>query len=289
MLNGRKVIVVTPCYAPAAMFAESCRRMADKWTPGLVDEKWLLLNKYPLPSVEENEAALVAVAEQYGYRVWDSGADRGLAGSLEFFFGRNRQPRGTLLISVDPDSTTDDAGFDLALCEVVTAGRGIPACALGIPHVAGCTPTMVAGRRVYVHPNMMMTNIGVLDMGWFGNDFRANDKLWGGNESKLYERLQATGTHLGYLLDFTNAPGLRDDHDPRYAAWKWEHFYGRFDGSFAEYLASPVCIDNLIAAYRLLRHGLVIAADLVASLDNGTDTAGVLGQMRTEVLPLLDT
>ena len=249
MLNGHKVIVVTPCYAPAAMFAESRRLMADKWTPGLVDEFWLLLNKYPLPSVEENEAALIEAADRFGYQVFDSGADLGLAGSLDNFFALHPQPAGTLFISVDPDSTTNDVGFDKALCEVVTAGAGIPACALGIPQTTDREATLIAGYRVYVHPSMMMTDIGCVDLDWHGGEFKANDKLWGGNETKLYDRLLATGTHLGYLLDYTNAPGLRSQHDIRYAIWKWEHFYERFSGSFAEYLASPKCVDDLVGLY----------------------------------------
>jgi hypothetical protein len=283
MLDGWHVIVVTPGYAPAEMFARGCELMADKWTPGLVDEKWLLLNKYPLPSVETNEAALIEAAARFGYNTFDSGADLGLAGSLEHFFKTHRQPQNTLLISVDPDSTTDDAGFDLALCQVVTAGRRVPACALGIPQVEGMPVTMIAGHRVFVHPSMMMTNIGCVDLGWYGAEFKANGKLWGGNESKLYERLKATGTRLGYLLDYTNAPGLRRSHDIRYAIWKWEHFYGRFSGSFAEYLASPKCTDDLIGLCGKQRMVLDIADDLVASVENGTDLTGAAGRLRTEL------
>lgn len=58
----------------------------------------------------------------------------------------------------------------------------------------------------------------------------------------MYPRMQETGKHIGYLMDYLEGrpADIVAMHDPRYSAWKWEHFYGRFTGSFAEYLQTVV-------------------------------------------------
>jgi hypothetical protein len=235
MLNGRKVITVTPCYAPAAMFDAS--RAIIPWS-GVVDERWVLLNKYPLPSVEENEAALAEAATRYGYQTFDSGDDLGLQGSLNNFLAHNPQPPGTILITVDPDSACVTPGWDAALAEVMCAG-GYPMVACGIPELASQQTIRVAGRRVFVHPSIQMFNVCAFDLAFIARcgGFSQPVKYWGGLEGSLYEGLKRERTHIAYLPDFPNIDySIRDSHDPRYAVWKWEHFYGRFDGSFADYL-----------------------------------------------------
>lgn len=286
MIDGHKVIEVVPCFAPAEMFEESRTYLADKWTPGLVDERWLLLNKYPLPSVEENERALRILAERFGYLVFDSGADLGLGRSVTKFLVDIPQPPGTLMISVDPDSITHDRGFDKAMCDVVLSGSGLPACVLGIPQTKEAPSTLIAGYRVYIHPSVMMTNIGCLDLDWHGTDFIANEKLWGGNESKLHSRLAATGTHLAYLLDYNNASDIRSHHDLRYAIWKWEHFYGRFEGSFAEYLRSQKCVTDILDRCTRQAGVLSLVKDLLCSLETGTDSSLLIQQVHRELYGL---
>jgi hypothetical protein len=240
MMNGRKVIVVTPGFCAASMFTATREHLQDKWTPGVVDEFWLLLNKYPLPSVEENERALIFAATRFGYKTFDSGHDRGLAGSLNNFFGTVRQPPDTILVVVDGDSLTDDAGFDRALVEVVTSGQGVPVCALGIPETPSDDPhvTDIAGHRVFVHPSMMMTNIGAASLDFYAGHFEQPSSYWGGNEEYTYGLIKASGGHLGYLMDYREArPEWLEDHrDPHFTAYKWENYYHRFEGSFAEYL-----------------------------------------------------
>ena len=235
MIAGRKVISVTPCYAPAEMFDASRSRIT--WTPGLVDEFWVLLNKYPLPSVEANEEQLVEVAAKHGYRTFDSGADLGLHGSLNNFLAHNPQPPGTIAVGCDPDSIPDREGFDLALCEVLCADSNLPIVALGIPQ----TPTpnaVIAGNKVYASPSMLMFNIAATDLDFVSRagGFRQPVTYWGGLEEMLGKQLESEGKHIGYLTDYRNDDTLRDTHDPRYATWKWEQWYGRFPGSFAEYL-----------------------------------------------------
>jgi hypothetical protein len=237
MIDGRKVIQVTLGYAPAEMFVATRTELADKWTPGLIDEKWLTLNKYPLPSVEENEAALIEAAERFGYKTWNPGADLGAAPCVNAFFAANPQPPGTIEIGIDPDAYTGDAGFDLALCEVIAANASMPLCALGIPELSSDDPHVetIAGHRVFRHPSMMMFNIGACDLDTFPH-WSQPASYWGGIEQGVYQRLQETGQQLGYLMDYREDFRFRDSHDPRYAAWKWENYYGRFPGSFAEYL-----------------------------------------------------
>ena len=234
----RKVITVTPCYAPAAMFAASRSRIP--WTDGLVAEKWVLLNKYPLPSVEANEAAVVEIAATYGYRTFDSGDDLGLHGSLNNFFAHNPQPPGTILIDVDPDSGCDTPGWDAAICEVMEADPSLAIVALGIPETASAPWRKIGGHRVFVHPSMMMFNVCGIDLDFINGTcggFSQPVKYWGGLEGGFYEPMKATRRSLAYLMDHVNIDySLRGTHDPRYAAWKWEHFYGRFPGSFAEYI-----------------------------------------------------
>jgi hypothetical protein len=240
MIDGRKVIQVTPGYCSAEMFDASRSRAV--WTPGLVDEFWLLLNKYPLPSVEENEARLIEVAAKHGYRTFDSGDDLGLQGSLNKFFEANPQPVGTICIGFDADSGTNDVGFDQAICDVICADPMLPFVALGIPETADprLTVDIIGGRRVYVHRSMMMFNICGSDLDFIMEcgGFWQPVKYWGGLEGGFYPHMQETGKHIGYLMDFRE--GRPEDivamHDPRYSTYKWEHFYGRFPGSFAEYL-----------------------------------------------------
>lgn len=245
MINGRKIISVTPGYCSAAMFEASRERAKDKWTQGVVDEFWLLLNKYPLPSVNENERALRAVAECYGYRTFDSGDDLGLHGSLNNFFLHNPQPPGTIMIGFDPDSATDDAGFDKAIAEVMCAEPGLPLVALGIPETQTDKPAIIAGYKVLVHISMMMFNICGFDLDFVAacGGFDQPVKYWGGLEGTFYPMLKKTHKHLGYLMDYREARPveLSSLHDERYSMWKWEQFYGRFPGSFADYLESLCC------------------------------------------------
>jgi hypothetical protein len=256
MIAGRKVIQLTLGYCAAEMFAATRAKLEGKWTPGLIDEKWLTLNKYPLPSVEENEAALLVAAEQFGYRTWNPGADLGAVGCINAFFAANPQPPGTICVGIDPDSFTEDAGFDKALCEVVIAG-GIPFCALRLDtghgilipdifHADDPNVQEIAGHKVFVHPSIMMVNTSacIPDV-LFPDGLWGPVQYWGGTESFVYERIRALGGHLGYLMDYGDKFELRDTHDPRYAAWKWEHFYGRFLGSFAEYLACESSSDGV--------------------------------------------
>lgn len=221
------------------MFIATRAHLEPLLTPGLIDEKWLLLNKYPLPSVEENEAKLIEAAEYFGYQTFDSEYDRGHSASLNNFFASHPQPPGTLLLSIDPDSVTDDAGFDKALCDVIVAEAGIPICALGIPETHPNDPHVrtIAGYRVFVHPSMMMTNIGGADLDLFINGFSQPSKYWGGNESHTYGLLKARNAHLGYLMDYRESrpEWLEDYRDPEYGVWKWAQYNGEFDGSFAEY------------------------------------------------------
>jgi hypothetical protein len=239
MIDGRKIIQITPGYCSAEMFDASRSRVI--WTPGVVDEFWLLLNKYPLPSVVENEADLMAAAEKHGYRTFDSGGDLGLQGSLNHFLEMNPQPPGTITIGFDPDAATDDIGFDKAIAEVMCADPTLPLVALGIPETSDprCHNSTIAGHRVYVHISMMMFNICGIDLDFVAScgGFSQPVTYWGGLESGFYPTMQATGKHIGYLMDYRESFVLRNSHDPRYAVWKWEHFYGRFPGSFAEYLA----------------------------------------------------
>lgn len=235
-----KCISVTPCYAPAAMFDASASMLT--WTPGVVSERWVLLNHYPLPSVDENNAAIREAARRHGYLVHDSGGDLGLHGSLNAFLAAHPQPAGTVMLYVDPDSGCDTPGWDKAIADVIAVDPRLPVVALGIPETPAPN-AKVAGHRVFIHPSMMMFNVTGFSLDFIARcgGFDQQVKYWGGIEACIYDGLKREGAHIAYLTEHRNIDYavLRDAHDPRYATWKWEHYYGRFPGSFADYLERP--------------------------------------------------
>jgi len=226
------------------MFIASRERMDALWTPGLVDEKWLLLNNYPLPSVTEWQTEMVKAAERFGYKcVYPAGTEPiGIQDSLNAFFAMHPQPPGTIWVNCDADSLPTTHGWDKAICEVVDAGY--PLVGLHIPETPDGAESLVAGHRVFVHPNIMMFNVAGYDLDFCLDECGGFDqpvKYWGGFEGHFLSGLMKTDKHLAFLLDHPEVrdPALTAMHDPRYSAYKWEHFYGRFTGSFADYLRWP--------------------------------------------------
>jgi len=240
MIGTHKVIQVTPAFAPAAMFDVSRARLT--FTPGVVDEKWVLLNKYPLPSVWENERDLKAAAHKWGYTPFDSGDDLGLHGSLNNFLAHHPQPHGTILIGVDSDSGTDADGWDLAIAETLAADDSLAIVSLGFAFQRAPEHEIheIAGRRVWVHPSTDMVNItgydldSILAIGGFDQPV----KYWGGLESQMIGPLKRLGKSVGYLVDYLDArpAELAQMRDPRYCEWKMKAYQGQVRGGFAEYL-----------------------------------------------------
>lgn len=246
MLNGRKVILVCPAYVPAALFRETRLRMVELETPGVIDEKWMLLLKYPLPSVEQNQADLIAAAEEFGYRTFDIPENLGESGNVNAFLAANPQPRGTIYIKFDGDAWTPTMGWDEAIAATLCADPAIAVCSLGIPELGWIedgTPGMVwlDGRRVFYHPSMMRYDIAGTDLDFIQDTggFRTPDTFWGGLEGCVYEEMLKHHRRIVYLNDYREGPtdDLAPWKDPEYGDWKWENYHHRFTGDFVEYLA----------------------------------------------------
>lgn len=253
MLNGRKVILVCPGYVPAALFAETRRRIQSLETPGVIDEKWLLLLKYPLPSVEANERALITAADRYGYRTFDVPENLGEAGNVNAFLAAKPQPPGTIYIKFDGDALTADQGWDQAIAEVLDADRKIAVCSLGIPELQGIVESQVAGHRVFYHPSMMRYDIAGTDLDFVtaAGGFRTPGTLWGGLEQCIHEELKRRRRRIVYLLDKREAAdvsGLEELKDEAYGDWKWANYHGRFKSGFDSYLARPGGGRRLVTA-----------------------------------------
>lgn len=247
MLNGRKVILVTPAYVPAALFEETRTRMVGLETPGVIDEKWLLLLKYPRPSVEENEEALIAAADRWGYRTFDVPQNLGEAANVNSFLAAHPQPPGTIYIKFDGDAWTQNPGWDRAIVETIDSDPAIAVCSLGIPELHTMnqlthpeTIRTMNGHRVFYHPSMMRYDIAGTNLDFVKamGGFRTPDTFWGGLESCVYEELIKQHRRIVYLLDYTEAPtdDLAPFKDPAYSDWKWANYNGEFVGTFDEYL-----------------------------------------------------
>ena len=243
MINGRKIIIVTPGFAPAQIFFETASRMS--FTEGVVDEKWLLLNKYPLPSVEENEKELVEIANKYGYNIFDSEDDLGEVGSTNNFLVKNPQPPGTIFIGRGPDSFCADSGWDKALGEVLTAADDIAM--LGLAYIntprRGPGTCRIAEHRVLIYGNdnkpvpFDMSAIPIDFLNQVGG-FEGVGKYWGGVDHVMREKWNSIGKKVGWLCDFPHTPGnfLGPMKDPRYYTWRIASLHGSFEGNFAQWI-----------------------------------------------------
>jgi hypothetical protein len=246
MLNGRKVILVCPAYVPVKLFRETRRRMAGLDTPGIIDERWMLLLKYPLPTVESNEAGLVAAAKEFGYHTFDVPVNLGESANVNGFLAAYPQPPGTIYIKFDGDAWTQDAGWDKAIVETICDDPFVAVCSLGIPELHSLKqirPERVQnthGYRAFYHPSMMRYDIAGTDLDFVKQigGFRTPGTMWGGLEGCMHEELQKYGRGLVYLLDHVEGPtdGLDEWKDTAYGEWKWENYHHRFPGSFDDYL-----------------------------------------------------
>ncbi len=241
-----KVLLAMPAFCRAEMFVASRTYLEKIETPGLVDEKWIFLNKYPLPSVEENERKLIEAAERFGYKVFDSEYDRGLHKSFNNFLEKHPQPEGTISIGPDGDSA-GCPGYDQAIIDVMKADPEIAICALWNPGGSLQNDNLkdyykeVAGYRVCYHPGVEMFNVCGIDLDWIKvmGGFNQSKKYYGFIEIDLYQKLVANKRKLAYLVDFKEAADLKEDwtqyRDPEYREWKNAHLAGD-DRSFGEWL-----------------------------------------------------
>jgi hypothetical protein len=257
MYKSKKVLLLVAGFCKHELLRASRAFFEPLLTPGLIDEKVLLLNKYPLPSVKENEEGLIQVAKDYGYKTWDSKADLGLHMSLNYYLENNPQPPGTILMGLDADSCTDSQkGFDKALCEVLDGSNGLLGSVslwnVGMDNTVRRFPIWdneecIANHKVFVHPHVEMMNITVFDLDVITNagGFQEPYKYYGGMEMWLLSVYKPLGKKFGFLMNYKETGNMYPIvNDPEYRQWKNDHLRGD-TSSFGEWLVkNGKVIDN---------------------------------------------
>lgn len=241
-----KVILAMPAFCRAEMFEASRAYLKTIETPGLVDERWIFLNKYPLPSVEENEKKLIKAAKRFGYKIFDSEYDRGPHKAWNNFLEKNPQPPGAITIGPDGDSA-GCPGYDKAIIDVMRADPEIAVCALWNVGASLQNDNLkeyykeVAGYRVCYHPGIEMFNVCGIDLDWIKETggFNQPYAYYGCLELDMYPKFATTKRKLAYLVDFREGADLTEDWssylDPEYREWKNAHLAG-YVKSFGEWL-----------------------------------------------------
>lgn len=234
--QNRKVILVVPVFANSDLFDESREFIKPYLTPGLIDECVVLGNKYPLPTVKDNDDRLKTYCIKHGYTYFDSEYDRGLHESLNNYFIKNPQPEGTIFLCFDSDSKTKDKGFDLALVKVIAHTNSKVAALWNVGMDVNSSKRwdlskyteVVEGLNIIRHPTVEMFNITVWDINFIMGigGFKQPFKYYGGIEVWIYQQI-GKQYPIRYLKDFKEVyEPFNHSNSPLYREWKDAHLAG---------------------------------------------------------------
>ncbi len=248
MYKSRKIVLIVPAFCNADLFAASRDFHIDYLTNGIIDECWCLGNKYPLPTVKENDERLKNYCAIYGYNYFDSEFDRGLHDSINNFYKHHDQPPGTIHIAIDSDSRVPSKGFDLAMVKAVVDGglamvalRSEPAWSNILNRYNVPSNTFwVDDVEIFKHPMRISgLNVSAYDLDWIKQigGFGQEGKYYGYWEVWLQTKLFETNKHGGYIIN--HAETLIDygvDNDPLYHEYKGYAIANKKGLSFGEWL-----------------------------------------------------
>jgi hypothetical protein len=232
--------MVTPAFCPAEQLRGMLQRLRRLRTSNI--PHFILLNHWPINEARNIEDCK-ALAEEYGCIPYDSGADLGLTGSLNFWLDGHAD--FDMMIGFDADSDIDHPGFDQAFIDVMAAKPDLGMCAIKNDIITSLSmhklsaPMDIAGHHLCClhYGQVEMWNVSAYDLNWLrvAGKFFQTYAYYGGIESGLHGKAMRDGKAFGYLMDWCELwrPIPCSEETARqlglYQAWKREHIAG--DGS----------------------------------------------------------
>ena len=239
-MKYNKVISVCCAYCKWEVFEAHWRMAHDRYTEGIIEEKWCILAHYPQ---ENNIEQIKRMCAEYKISVFDSGYNRGHVGNLNHFIAETKQPKKTLMIKIDPD-LMPPLGFDKPMVDVAEADRSLAVVSLWnstLPPIELSDHLCVlANCAVAIYDTCKLGAIYAVDIDFIreAGGFKEAYKNWGGTEGNLYKDVVRLNRKWGYIMDVKEEypPEIPLLLDMSYQMWKFYLQTQKFKESYEDYI-----------------------------------------------------
>lgn len=244
-----KVVMCTPAFANPLVMRRSFAMIRATATENL---PWMVLNQhYPLPTKHAYQCALLELAEQYRFDLFDANENLGLSAGYNYLI--DQLADDDIVIALDPDVLPATTGWDKALIDCFADPRNVWASlsneiSLGQIHERGFTTEMSNGYKYIIPKCPVVNSMSAWRVSWL----RANGgvkeprKYYGGLECCMWTKLDQVTKRWVFLSHFWEHKS--EDWIPLLDEWyfryKWAYATEGEERSFEEYLkANGVLVE----------------------------------------------
>ncbi len=233
--------VATLGYCKAITWREGLKNVLSMKSPDTIWDHYFVYHYYP-EDMENNKQKLKQIADDNGIKWVFPEKNLGLHEGMNWVMNNYLQ-NAEFLMYLDPDTSVDQFGWDLALMKVLedpSVGWASLKCCITDEELKTRKHhrEIIKGFECVILEEPYMLDCGIFRMDWVRDQggFSEPAAFYGGIEASMFEKIQKTGLKIAVLEHYYTNQSLKRFESPVFREWKFAHSDGKFTGNFDEYL-----------------------------------------------------